>query len=92
MDNNLSPDDRVVDDDVIQLMYDNFSHPPLWMNKAACTTQDIGIYDLENNSEMIKEQYCSHCPVIDQCYRWGEKFEVHDIVYGGKIKDNSHDK
>lgn len=90
MDNHLSLDDRLVDDNVIKLMFDNFVNPPQWMNEANCVQNDLTINDLKNNSEYIKEKYCKNCPVIKQCYNWGEKFGAHSIVYGNNINKEEH--
>lgn len=90
MSNELSLDDRLVDENVIKLMYNNFINPPQWMNKANCIQQDLDIKDLQENSTLIQEKYCKTCPVIQQCYKWGEKFEAHNVVYGGKIIKESN--
>lgn len=90
MSNELSLDDRLVDENVIKLMYNNFINPPQWMNKANCIQQDLDIKDLQENSTIIEEKYCKTCPAIQQCYKWGEKFEAHNVVYGGKIIKESN--
>lgn len=85
MNNELSLDDRLVDDNVVKLIYENFINPPQWMSKANCIQQGLTIKDLQEDSTEIMKKYCKECPVIQQCYKWGEKFDAHDVVYGNNI-------
>lgn len=84
----LSYDDKVVDNQVLKLMFNQLNNTPEWMDNAYCVESNIGIQTLIHEPHIMIEQCCQYCPVRDKCFSWGEKFKGEDVVYGYQKSDH----
>lgn len=83
----IKTDDRVVDDEVVNLMFWELMQAPEWMMDGNCVRYDIDnpeeIIDPIKDADFISEKLCPDCTVKEFCNSWSKKFDITKGVFGG---------
>lgn len=79
--------DRQIDNDTIRAYHQKFSTTPEWMSDAECSLNDDGSLDPIRDREIIAQQYCPKCPVIEQCREFGDRHSIKVGVFGGVVRN-----